>query len=94
MTICTITAQAGQNGNNDMMIIIFIMEIMVTLVEEDIYQGLTDSQDGNGSTGGSGTGKNIRDYTFRSWTLTPGLGGTSVAKAMVVEAQGTQERKE
>ena len=77
-----------------MMIIIFIMEIMVTLVEEDIYQGGTDSQDGNGSTGGSSTGKNIKYSTIRSWTLTPDLAGTSVAKAMVVEAQGTQERKE
>ena len=65
MTICTITAQAGQNGNNDMMIIIFIMEIMVTLVEEDIYQGGTDSQDGNGPSGGSYMGEYIRDYTFR-----------------------------
>ena len=39
--------------------------------------GGSDGGDGEGSDGGSGSKQNIRDYTFTSWTLTPGAGGKS-----------------
>ena len=56
MTICTITAQAGQNGKVD--------DSNIYHGDHGYYgggghlgpyQGGTDSQDGNGPTGGSGT---------------------------------------
>ena len=39
------------------------------------YNGGSDGSDGEGSLGGSGTGEDIREYVFKTWTLTPGAGG-------------------
>merc|ERR1712110_346076 len=39
------------------------------------YDGGSDGSDGEGSLGGSGTGEDIREYVFTTWTLTPGAGG-------------------
>jgi len=41
----------------------------------DQCDGGSDGGSGKGPSGGSGTGEDIRDYTFTSWILTPGAGG-------------------
>ena len=41
----------------------------------DGYNGGSDGSDGEGSPSGSGTGEDIREYVFKTWTLTPGAGG-------------------
>ena len=39
------------------------------------YNGGSDGSAGEGSLGGSGTGEDIKEYVFKTWTLTPGAGG-------------------